>query len=53
MCVSDTVEEDDELYDCVEDGENEGDEIYEDLMKLEEQPETVSDSHVHTVPQAK
>ncbi|XP_028255743.1 proto-oncogene vav isoform X1 [Parambassis ranga] len=38
--IDDTVDEDDELYDCVEDGENEGDEIYEDLMKTEEQPET-------------
>ncbi len=42
MCISDTVDEDDDLYDFVEDEENEGDEIYEDLMRTEEQPETVS-----------
>uniref|UniRef100_A0A9J7Y0M4 Vav guanine nucleotide exchange factor 1 n=1 Tax=Cyprinus carpio carpio TaxID=630221 RepID=A0A9J7Y0M4_CYPCA len=35
----DTVEEDDDLYDCVEEDENEGDDIYEDLMRTEE-PET-------------
>uniref|UniRef100_A0A672Z7F5 Osteoclast-stimulating factor 1 n=1 Tax=Sphaeramia orbicularis TaxID=375764 RepID=A0A672Z7F5_9TELE len=39
MCISDTVDEDDDLYDCVEDEENEGDEIYEDLMRTDEQPE--------------
>nr|XP_033781207.1 proto-oncogene vav isoform X2 [Geotrypetes seraphini] len=33
--IDDTVEEDDDLYDCVEMDENEGDEIYEDLMKME------------------
>lgn len=42
MCFSDTVDEDDDLYDFVEDEENEGDEIYEDLMRTDEQPETVS-----------
>lgn len=42
MCISDTVDEDDDLYDFVEDEENKGDEIYEDLMRTEEQPETVS-----------
>lgn len=42
MFVSDTVDEDDDLYDCVEDEEDEGDEIYEDLMRTEEPPETVS-----------
>ncbi|XP_062243821.1 proto-oncogene vav-like isoform X1 [Platichthys flesus] len=38
--IDDTVDEDDDLYDCVEDEENEGDEIYEDLMRTEEPPET-------------
>ncbi|CAL9699852.1 unnamed protein product [Knipowitschia caucasica] len=38
--IDDTVEEDDDLYDCVEDEEAEGDEIYEDLMRTEEPPET-------------
>uniref|UniRef100_A0AAY4BEM1 Vav guanine nucleotide exchange factor 1 n=1 Tax=Denticeps clupeoides TaxID=299321 RepID=A0AAY4BEM1_9TELE len=38
--IDDTVEEDDDLYDCVEDEEVEGDDIYEDLMKAEEPPET-------------
>ncbi|XP_030052729.1 proto-oncogene vav isoform X2 [Microcaecilia unicolor] len=33
--IDDTVDEDDDLYDCVEMDENEGDEIYEDLMKME------------------
>lgn len=42
ICISDTVDEDDDLYDCVEDEENEGDEIYEDLMRTDEQPEAVS-----------
>uniref|UniRef100_A0A8C2EXV4 Vav guanine nucleotide exchange factor 1 n=1 Tax=Cyprinus carpio TaxID=7962 RepID=A0A8C2EXV4_CYPCA len=37
--IDDTVEEDDDLYDCVEEDENEGDDIYEDLMRTEE-PET-------------
>uniref|UniRef100_A0AAY4BER7 Vav guanine nucleotide exchange factor 1 n=1 Tax=Denticeps clupeoides TaxID=299321 RepID=A0AAY4BER7_9TELE len=41
LSLSDTVEEDDDLYDCVEDEEVEGDDIYEDLMKAEEPPETV------------
>uniref|UniRef100_A0A8C2WEG0 Osteoclast-stimulating factor 1 n=1 Tax=Cyclopterus lumpus TaxID=8103 RepID=A0A8C2WEG0_CYCLU len=40
MCVSDTVDGDDDLYDFVEDEDNEGDEIYEDLMRTDEQPET-------------
>ncbi|KAL6110987.1 vav1 [Pungitius sinensis] len=38
--IDDTVDGDDDLYDCVEDEENEGDEIYEDLMRTEEQPST-------------
>lgn len=46
LCISDTVDEDDDLYDFVEDEENEGDEIYEDLMRADEPPETVSGSHV-------
>lgn len=41
VCVSDTVDEDDDLYDFVEDEENKGDEIYEDLMRTEEPPESV------------
>lgn len=41
-CLSDTVDEDDDLYDFVEDEENKGDEIYEDLMRTDEHPETVS-----------
>lgn len=45
LCFSDTVDEDDDLYDFVEDEENEGDEIYEDLMRTDEQPETVSALH--------
>lgn len=40
-CLSDTVDEDDDLYDFVEDEENKGDEIYEDLMRTDEQPEVV------------
>uniref|UniRef100_A0A669DDY1 Osteoclast-stimulating factor 1 n=1 Tax=Oreochromis niloticus TaxID=8128 RepID=A0A669DDY1_ORENI len=40
LCISDTVDEDDDLYDFVEDEENEGDEIYEDLMRADEPPET-------------
>lgn len=44
MCISDTVDEDDDLYDFVEDEEDEGDEIYEDLMRTDEPP--VSGSHV-------
>lgn len=35
---SDTVEEDEDLYDCVENEEAEGDEIYEDLMRSEPVP---------------
>ncbi|KAL2086401.1 hypothetical protein ACEWY4_017460 [Coilia grayii] len=38
--IDDTVEEDDDLYDCVEDEAEEGDEIYEDLMRTEEPPDT-------------
>lgn len=41
MFTSDTVDEDDDLYEFVEDEENIGDEIYEDLMRREEHPETV------------
>uniref|UniRef100_A0A672Z579 Osteoclast-stimulating factor 1 n=1 Tax=Sphaeramia orbicularis TaxID=375764 RepID=A0A672Z579_9TELE len=41
--IDDTVDEDDDLYDCVEDEENEGDEIYEDLMRTDEQPEAQKD----------
>nr|6NF1_A Chain A, Proto-oncogene vav [Homo sapiens] len=33
--IDDTVEEDEDLYDCVENEEAEGDEIYEDLMRSE------------------
>uniref|UniRef100_A0A673ZQB0 Vav guanine nucleotide exchange factor 1 n=1 Tax=Salmo trutta TaxID=8032 RepID=A0A673ZQB0_SALTR len=40
VCVE-TVDEDDDLYDCVEDEENEGDEIYEDLMRADEPSETM------------
>ncbi|KAJ1160762.1 hypothetical protein NDU88_001255 [Pleurodeles waltl] len=36
--IDDTVEEDDELYDCVDMEEDEGDDIYEDLMKSEVPP---------------
>lgn len=42
MFISDTLDEDDDLYDFVEDEEDKGDEIYEDLMKTEEHPERVS-----------
>lgn len=35
---SDTVEEEEDLYDCVENEEAEGDEIYEDLMRTEPMP---------------
>ncbi|XP_046898483.1 proto-oncogene vav-like isoform X2 [Hypomesus transpacificus] len=38
--MDDTVEEDDDLYDCVEGEEDEGDEIYEDLMRDELPAET-------------
>lgn len=41
LCLSDTVDEDDDLYDFVEDEENKGDEIYEDLMRTDELPEVV------------
>ncbi|CAI5796242.1 proto-oncogene vav [Podarcis lilfordi] len=33
--IDDTMEEDDDLYDCVENEEAEGDDIYEDLMRSE------------------
>ncbi|XP_066469524.1 proto-oncogene vav isoform X2 [Tiliqua scincoides] len=33
--IDDTMEEDDDLYDCVENEEVEGDEIYQDLMRSE------------------
>ncbi|XP_074207044.1 proto-oncogene vav [Camelus bactrianus] len=36
--IDDTVEEDEDLYDCVENEEAEGDEIYEDLMRTEPVP---------------
>uniref|UniRef100_A0A8C0TL51 Proto-oncogene vav n=2 Tax=Canis lupus familiaris TaxID=9615 RepID=A0A8C0TL51_CANLF len=36
--IDDTVEEDEDLYDCVENEEAEGDEIYEDLMRTEPMP---------------
>lgn len=42
LCISDTVDEDDDLYDFVEDEENKGDEIYEDIMRTDEHLETVS-----------
>lgn len=45
MVNSDTLDEDDDLYDFVEDEEDKGDEIYEDLMKTEEHPERVSWAH--------
>ncbi|KAH0628766.1 hypothetical protein JD844_010264, partial [Phrynosoma platyrhinos] len=33
--IDDTMDEDDDLYDCVENEEAEGDEIYQDLMRSE------------------
>uniref|UniRef100_G1U027 Vav guanine nucleotide exchange factor 1 n=1 Tax=Oryctolagus cuniculus TaxID=9986 RepID=G1U027_RABIT len=36
--IDDTVEEDEDLYDCVENEEAEGDEIYEDLMRTDPVP---------------
>uniref|UniRef100_A0A4W2FIN4 Vav guanine nucleotide exchange factor 1 n=1 Tax=Bos indicus x Bos taurus TaxID=30522 RepID=A0A4W2FIN4_BOBOX len=36
--IDDTVEEDEDLYDCVENEEAEGDEVYEDLMRSEPVP---------------
>eukprot|EP00069_Balaena_mysticetus_P005132 bmy_17839T0 len=36
--IDDTVEEDEDLYDCVENEEAEGDEVYEDLMRTEPVP---------------
>lgn len=44
MLISDTLDEDLDLYDFVEDEEHLGDEIYEDLMKTEEHPERVSEA---------
>lgn len=44
MSISDTLDEDVDLYDFMEDEEDNGDEIYEDLMKTEEYPERVSGS---------
>uniref|UniRef100_A0A8K9XGQ4 Vav guanine nucleotide exchange factor 1 n=1 Tax=Oncorhynchus mykiss TaxID=8022 RepID=A0A8K9XGQ4_ONCMY len=44
VCVE-TVDEDDDLYDCVEDEENEGDEIYEDLMRADEPSEMVREDN--------
>lgn len=41
MSISDTLDEDVDLYDFVEDEDDLGDEIYEDLMKTEEHPERV------------
>ncbi|XP_054635232.1 proto-oncogene vav-like isoform X2 [Dunckerocampus dactyliophorus] len=38
--IDDTLDEDDDLYDCVDEEEDVGDEIYEDLMRTLEQPET-------------
>lgn len=46
MSISDTLDEDVDLYDFVEDEDDKGDEIYEDLMKTEEHPERVSEAHV-------
>lgn len=48
LFISDTVDEDDDLYDFVEDEENKGDEIYEDLMRTEEPPEIVGVGSVGT-----
>lgn len=50
MMNSDTLDEDDDLYDFVEDEEDKGDEIYEDLMKTEEHPERVSGVHATLKP---
>ncbi|XP_031465117.1 proto-oncogene vav-like [Phasianus colchicus] len=36
--IDDTVEDDDELYDCVEAEGDDGDDIYEDLMRVEVPP---------------
>lgn len=44
MLISDTLDEDVDLYDFVEDEEDLGDEIYEDLMRTEEHPERVSEA---------
>lgn len=49
LFISDTVDEDDDLYDFVEDEENKGDEIYEDLMRTEEPPEIVGVGSVERV----
>ena len=39
---SDTVEDDDELYDCVEAEGDDGDDVYEDLMRADVPPSAVS-----------
>ncbi|XP_021238725.1 proto-oncogene vav-like [Numida meleagris] len=36
--IDDTVEDDDDLYDCVEAEEDDGDDIYEDLMRVDVPP---------------
>uniref|UniRef100_A0A8D0GX67 Vav guanine nucleotide exchange factor 1 n=1 Tax=Sphenodon punctatus TaxID=8508 RepID=A0A8D0GX67_SPHPU len=41
--IDDTVEEDDDLYDCVENEEAEGDEIYEDLMRSDQNATPVTE----------
>lgn len=46
MSISDTLDEDVDLYDFVEDEEDKGDDIYEDLMKTDEYPDRVSEAHV-------
>lgn len=46
MFISETLDEDDDLYDFVDDEEDKGDEIYEDLMKTEEHPQRVSGVHL-------
>nr|XP_031363681.1 proto-oncogene vav-like [Lonchura striata domestica] len=38
--LTDTAEEDDDLYDCVEAEGDDGDDVYEDLMRLEPTPAT-------------
>nr|XP_057944000.1 proto-oncogene vav-like isoform X2 [Doryrhamphus excisus] len=37
--IDDTLDDDEDLYDCVDEEDDEGDEIYEDLMRMLEQPE--------------
>uniref|UniRef100_A0A669QKQ3 Uncharacterized protein n=1 Tax=Phasianus colchicus TaxID=9054 RepID=A0A669QKQ3_PHACC len=43
--IDDTVEDDDELYDCVEAEGDDGDDIYEDLMRVEVPPVEVDRRH--------